>query len=62
MIYPPGIPFVIPGEIISQQVIDDIKYYLKKGSVIHSELDNGYIKIIDKDHWIKWEGDDDDEF
>ncbi len=59
MIYPPGIPFVIPGEIISQQVIDDIKYYLKKGSVIHSELDNGYIKIIDKDHWIKWEGDDD---
>lgn len=60
MIYPPGIPFVIPGEIISQQVIDDIKYYLKKGSVIHSELDNGYIKIIDKDHWIKWEGDDDE--
>lgn len=60
MIYPPGIPFVIPGEIISQDVIDDIKFYLKKGSVIHSDLDNGYIKVIDKEHWIKWEGEGDE--
>jgi arginine decarboxylase len=58
MIYPPGIPFVIPGEIITKEVINDIKHYLKKGAVIHSELDNGYIKIIDKEHWIKWEGED----
>ncbi len=60
MIYPPGIPFLIPGEIITQEVIDDIKFYLKKGSVIHSELDNGQIKIIDKTKWIKWEGDGDE--
>ncbi|MDD5601906.1 MAG: hypothetical protein PHP78_02965, partial [Candidatus Izemoplasmatales bacterium] len=60
MIYPPGIPFVIPGEIITQEVIDDIHYYLKKGSIIHSDLDNGYVKIIDKEHWVKWEGDSDE--
>jgi lysine decarboxylase len=60
MIYPPGIPFVIPGEIITKEVINDIKFYLKKGSIIHSELDNGNIKIIDKEHWIKWEGEYDE--
>lgn len=60
MIYPPGIPFVIPGEIISQEVIDDIKFYVKKGSIIHSDLENGYVKVIDKEHWIKWEGDGDE--
>jgi len=60
MIYPPGIPLLIPGEVITQDVIDDIEFYLKKGSVIHSELDNGQVRIIDKEHWIKWEGDDDD--
>jgi len=60
MIYPPGIPMVIPGEIITQEVIDDIEFYVKKGSVIHSDLDNGNVKIIDKEHWTKWEGDDDE--
>ncbi len=60
MIYPPGIPFVIPGEIITKEVINDIKFYLKKGSVIHSDLDNGYIKVIDKERWIKWEGETDE--
>ncbi len=60
MIYPPGIPFLIPGEIITQEVIDDIKFYLKKGSVIHSELDNGEIMIIDKENWSHWDRDDDE--
>ncbi|MDD3124058.1 MAG: hypothetical protein PHC62_11225, partial [Candidatus Izemoplasmatales bacterium] len=60
MIYPPGIPMVIPGEIITQEVIDDIQFYVKKGSVLHSDLDNGYVKIIDKEHWTKWDGDDDE--
>jgi len=58
MIYPPGIPMIIPGEIITQEVIDDINFYIKKGSIIHSELDNGQIKIIDKENWVKWEGEE----
>ncbi|MFW5889199.1 MAG: aminotransferase class I/II-fold pyridoxal phosphate-dependent enzyme, partial [Bacillota bacterium] len=32
MIYPPGIPIVIPGEIISENVIKDIKFYQNKSN------------------------------
>jgi arginine decarboxylase len=62
MIYPPGIPLVIPGEIISTDVLEDIEFYIKNGSVIHSDLDNGYIKIVDRLNWVKYEGEQEDEF
>lgn len=58
MIYPPGIPIVIPGEVISQDILDDLDYYQKQGSVILSDTEGGYIKIIDKEYWMKWEEDD----
>lgn len=54
MIYPPGIPIVIPGEIISQDILDDFEFYQKSGSVILSDTEGGYIKIIDKEYWDKW--------
>ena len=54
MIYPPGIPIVIPGEIISQDILDDLDFYQKSGSVILSDTEGGYIKIIDKEYWEKW--------
>ena len=57
MIYPPGIPILIPGEVITKDVIDDIKFYLQKGSALQSDLDNNYIRIVDKENWQKWEGD-----
>ncbi|MDX9691251.1 MAG: aminotransferase class I/II-fold pyridoxal phosphate-dependent enzyme [Acholeplasmataceae bacterium] len=59
MIYPPGIPIVIPGEIISQDILDDLDFYQKQGSVILSDTEGGYIKIIDKEYWMKWEDDED---
>jgi arginine decarboxylase len=62
MIYPPGIPLVIPGEIISKDVVEDIEFYIKNGSVIHSDLDNGYIKIVDRLNWEKYEGENENEF
>lgn len=31
---------------------------LTNGSVIFSELNNGYIKVIDKENWEKWEDSD----
>jgi len=58
MIYPPGIPMVIPGEIISEEVLEDLQFYVKNGSVIHSEMDNGYIKVVDKENWKKWDGEE----
>jgi arginine decarboxylase len=49
MIYPPGIPILIPGEIISAQIIEDLIYYVSQGSTVLSEAPKGFIKIIDKD-------------
>ena len=57
MIYPPGIPILIPGEVITKEVIEDIKFYLQKGSALQSDLDNNFIRIVDKENWHKWEGD-----
>ena len=54
MIYPPGIPIVIPGEIVSQDILDDLDFYQRSGSVILSDTEGGYIKIIDKEYWEKW--------
>jgi lysine decarboxylase len=54
MIYPPGIPIVIPGEIIGQDILDDLEFYQRSGSVILSDTEGGYIKIIDKEYWEKW--------
>lgn len=55
MIYPPGIPIVIPGEVITKQILKDLQFYQKSGSVILSDTDRGYVKVIDKDSWVKWE-------
>ncbi len=60
MIYPPGIPIVIPGEVISQDILDDLEFYQKSGSVILSDTESGYIKVIDKEYWMKWSEDDDE--
>lgn len=62
MIYPPGIPLVIPGEIISDEVLEDLNFYIENGSEIHCDLENGYIKVVDKENWPKWESEEEDEF
>ena len=55
MIYPPGIPIVIPGERITKEVLKNLAFYQRSGSVILSDTDRGYIKVIDMDRWIKAE-------
>ncbi|XFA98968.1 aminotransferase class I/II-fold pyridoxal phosphate-dependent enzyme [Candidatus Izemoplasma sp. B36] len=60
MIYPPGIPILIPGEIITEEVINDIKFYSQKGSALQSDLDDNYIRIVDTENWKKWEGEKDE--
>lgn len=60
MIYPPGIPTLIPGEIIEQSLIDDIHYYMKQGSTIINEAPDGMIKVVDKNQWQKLKEIDDE--
>ncbi len=55
MIYPPGIPIVIPGEVISEDIINDLDFYKRNGSTILSDTESGFMKVIDKSEWIKWE-------
>ncbi|HLT00028.1 MAG TPA: hypothetical protein VK005_00905, partial [Acholeplasma sp.] len=57
MVYPPGIPLVIPGEIINQDILDDLEFYMEQGSTILSDTEGDYVKVVDKDNWIKYEGD-----
>ena len=51
MIYPPGIPLAIPGEIITQNAIDLLHFYEKEGRVVLSDSPDGYIKVLDQDKW-----------
>lgn len=47
--YPPGIPLLIPGEIINQKIIDQIKYLDSIGFDL--SLDDSSIPLI---NWQKW--------
>jgi len=51
MAYPPGIPIVIPGEIISLDAIKMIEFYHKEGGEVLKDTTIGKIKIIDRTKW-----------
>lgn len=52
MVYPPGIPVVIPGEVITKESIDMISFYQENGGVILSDAPDGTMKIVDRDNWF----------
>ncbi len=51
MAYPPGIPIVIPGEIISSDAIKMIEFFHKEGGEVLKDTTIGKIKIIDRSRW-----------
>ncbi len=58
MIYPPGIPLLIPGEIITRDIIEIYKMYLNTSGTILQDSKVSKVKVIDKELWYKWEGKD----
>lgn len=49
MIYPPGIPLLIPGEKITEGIIGYYKYLITQNSItINDEENNNYIKVLGK--------------
>ena len=49
MVYPPGIPLVVPGEKITQAIINDYAYLSKEGNILigaHQKDTNVYIKVL----------------
>ena len=52
MIYPPGIPIIIPGEVFTQEVINEINYYQRKKVTIISDWNSSNeVSVIDEKKW-----------
>lgn len=52
MIYPPGIPLIVPGERFTQEVIDEIKLYKLLDTTILSDFDDGNkVSVVDESNW-----------
>lgn len=50
MIYPPGIPILIPGERITKPIIDTYRYYVKVKGTIMCDSAVGSIKVVRKEN------------
>lgn len=49
MIYPPGIPLIIPGEVFSSNIINQIEYYKNTGVSVFSDFEGtNQVSIIDE--------------
>ena len=48
MSYPPGIPILAPGELITQDIIDHIIYSKEKGCSLQgtADPDTEYIRVL----------------
>lgn len=44
--YPPGIPVISPGEVLTKEIIEDIAGYIKAGCTVLG-VKNNFIKVID---------------
>ncbi len=51
MAYPPGIPILIPGEIITKDEVSLIKFYIEKGGEVLKDSDELHMKVIDTKKW-----------
>ena len=49
MIYPPGIPLIVPGERFTKEVIDELAYYRKiKANIISDYEGPNAVSVIDE--------------
>jgi lysine decarboxylase len=47
MIYPPGIPLVIPGEVISEELVELYNFYFHNfGNVLNETKEENYITVV----------------
>ena len=51
MIYPPGIPLIVPGEVLTRDLVRRIEAYKKNGVTILSDYGADVINVIDTDKW-----------
>ena len=51
MIYPPGIPLIVPGEVLTKDLVKRIEAYKKNGVTILSDYGADVINVIDVEKW-----------
>ena len=54
MIYPPGIPLIVPGEVFTKELVERIKEYKKLGVTILSDYGADNVNIIDVERWSRY--------
>ena len=54
MIYPPGIPLIVPGEVFTSELVERIKAYKKDNVTILSDYGADNINVIDVEHWSRY--------
>ena len=47
-LYPPGIPLLTPGELITKELLEVVELYRKSGLTVHGMADNDkYLYVIE---------------
>lgn len=55
MIYPPGIPLIVPGEVFNKEIINRIETYRNmKGVTILSDYGVDQVSVVDVDAWTRY--------
>ncbi len=54
MIYPPGIPLIVPGEVFSKELIERIEEYKKLNVTILSDYGANKVNVIDVSKWSRY--------
>lgn len=52
MVYPPGIPFLVPGEKVTADIVKELRFYARSGGVIISDTPADTVKVIDRSQWF----------
>lgn len=52
MVYPPGIPLIIPGEVFDQSIIDRIKLYKQTNATVLMDYEDLTVSTVDYDKYL----------
>lgn len=53
MIYPPGIPLIIPGEVFDQNIVDRIKQYKKTNATVLMDYEDLTVSVVDYEQYLE---------
>jgi len=55
-IYPPGVPLIVPGEVITNEIIQEIRKAIKLGlnikGLVKKGKEHNQIPIVKEKHWL----------